>query len=113
MALTRHTEAKRLDRSPRQIRPDQANTETCSRLELFPRPRKLQFRWAAVISEREWAIYRFAIETLRRTGVDFVLGGGFALAAFTGRWRDTKDIDFYIRPEDRATVVAALARAGF
>jgi hypothetical protein len=42
-----------------------------------------------------------------------MLGGGFALAAFTGRWRDTKDIDFYIYPEDRDLVVAALAAAGF
>ncbi len=42
-----------------------------------------------------------------------MLGGGFALAAFTGRWRDTKDIDFYIRPEDREPTVAALTAAGF
>ena len=42
-----------------------------------------------------------------------MLGGGFALATFTGRWRDTKDIDFYIHPGDRDTVVASLTRAGF
>jgi hypothetical protein len=42
-----------------------------------------------------------------------MLGGGFALATFTGRWRDTKDIDFYIHPGDRDAVVAALTRAGF
>ena len=42
-----------------------------------------------------------------------MLGGGFALATFTGRWRDTKDIDFYIRPQDRDTAVAALCDAGF
>jgi len=42
-----------------------------------------------------------------------LLGGGFALAAFTGRWRDTKDIDFYISPGDRDRAVAALSRAGF
>src|SRR5690348_10536722 len=42
-----------------------------------------------------------------------MLGGGFALAAFTGRWRDTKDIDFYILPANRDTVVKALTEAGF
>lgn len=42
-----------------------------------------------------------------------MLGGGFALAAFTGRWRDTKDIDFYIRPSDRDRTVEALSQAGF
>jgi hypothetical protein len=42
-----------------------------------------------------------------------MLGGGFALAAFTGRWRDTKDIDFYIKPEDRDAVVTTLTKVGF
>jgi hypothetical protein len=42
-----------------------------------------------------------------------MLGGGFALATFTGRWRDTKDIDFYIHPRDRERVVEALSRSGF
>src|SRR5690242_16299639 len=55
----------------------------------------LQFKWADAVSEQEWAVYSRAMETLRAAGVDFMLGGGFALAAFTGRWRDTKDIDFY------------------
>jgi hypothetical protein len=42
-----------------------------------------------------------------------MLGGGFALAAFTGRWRDTKDIDFYIKREDRNRTIKVLTRAGF
>jgi hypothetical protein len=76
------------------------------------RPR-LQFRWASAISGDEWKIYREAIEAVRKARVPFLLGGGFALAAFTGRWRDTKDIDFYIAPKDRDRAVAALAKAGF
>ncbi len=50
---------------------------------------------------------------LRRAHVRFMLGGGFALATFTGRWRDTKDIDFYIHPNDREAAIAAMTRAGF
>jgi hypothetical protein len=73
----------------------------------------LQFKWTKAVSEKEWAIYSRAIEAVRAAGVDFMLGGGFALAAFTGRWRDTKDIDLYIRPQDRDRVVKALASAGF
>ncbi len=61
----------------------------------------------------EWSTYRRAIEVLREAGVPWMLGGGFALATFTGRWRDTKDIDFYIRPDDRDAAVASLSRAGF
>src|SRR5437762_12574500 len=64
-------------------------------------PPKLNFSWAAAISKSEWSAYRDAIIALRNAGVDFLIGGGFALATFTARWRDTKDIDFYIRPRDR------------
>lgn len=75
--------------------------------------RTLRFNWTKAVSEEQWAIYSRAIEAVRSAGVQFMLGGGFALAAFTGRWRDTKDIDFYILPQDRDKVVAALSKAGF
>jgi hypothetical protein len=65
------------------------------------------------VSEEQWAIYSKAIDAVRASAVPFMLGGGFALAAFTGRWRDTKDIDFYIQPNHRDRVVAALSAAGF
>jgi hypothetical protein len=73
----------------------------------------LQIRWANVISQDDWVTYRLAMETVRSTGVRFMLGGGFALAVYTGRWRDTKDVDFYVHPECRQIVIDALAAAGF
>lgn len=79
----------------------------------FPRRRSFKFKWTKAVSEAEWSIYAEAIKTFRSIGVPFMLGGGFALAAFTGRWRDTKDIDFYILPEDRERVIPALLAAGF
>jgi hypothetical protein len=42
-----------------------------------------------------------------------MVGGGFAFAAYTGRWRDTKDIDLYVRPQDRGLAIQALGQAGF
>jgi Uncharacterised nucleotidyltransferase len=75
--------------------------------------KSLQFSWADAISAGEWSIYRSAIRALRIEGIDFLVGGGFARAAFTGHWRDTKDIDFYVRPEDRARAEHALTKAGF
>lgn len=42
-----------------------------------------------------------------------MLGGGFAMASYTGRWRNTKDIDLYITEKDRNKAVAALTHAGF
>ncbi len=78
-----------------------------------PAPRSFHFVWAKAVSSGEWKLYSKAIAAVRKTGVPFLLGGGFALASYTGRWRDTKDIDFYIRPSDRDQVIAALSRAGF
>ena len=76
-------------------------------------PSHLQFRWASSISDEDWALYRQAFLALKKAEVDVLLGGGFALASYTGRWRDTKDIDFYIRPKDRQKAVRALSQAGF
>ena len=73
----------------------------------------LQFEWVTAVTDEHWATYRDAIQALRGAGIRFLLGGGFALAAYIGRWRDTKDIDFYIMHEDREKAVEALTRAGF
>jgi hypothetical protein len=73
----------------------------------------LKFRWADAISSDEWRIYKRAIRAVRDANIPFLLGGGFALATFTGRWRDTKDIDFYVMPQARQAAIQALKRAGF
>ena len=101
MGLKRHTELasghRAIEGSPRRSR------------SLKP----LQFNWADAISAGEWKIYKSAIHALRKEGLKFLVGGGFARAAFTGHWRDTKDIDFYIRPQDRVRAERALTKAGF
>jgi hypothetical protein len=42
-----------------------------------------------------------------------MLAGAFSLASYTGHWRNTKDIDFYVLPEDREPMIEALTAAGF
>lgn len=69
--------------------------------------------WPDIIPAGQWANYRSAIEAARNAGLRFMLGGGFGLAIYTGRWRNTKDIDFYILPRDRDPMIAALSNAGF
>jgi hypothetical protein len=49
---------------------------------------------------------------VRDAGVPFAFGGAFATAVYTGQLRNTKDFDFYIRPDDREAVVGAISRAG-
>jgi hypothetical protein len=73
----------------------------------------IRFSWADAISASEWRIYRAAIRALRNEGIAFLVGGGFARASYTGHWRDTKDIDFYVHPVDRGRAERALSKAGF
>jgi hypothetical protein len=69
--------------------------------------------WTSLISPAQWAICKRAIDALRAEKVDFLLGGAYGLALYTGRLRDTKDADFFILPEHAPRAAAALARAGF
>lgn len=84
-----------------------------ARIARHPKVRRLQSRWAAAIPDAEWAAYAQALKLAQTTGLQFMLGGGFAFAAYTGRWRDTKDIDLYVRPTDREQAIKALDDAGF
>ncbi len=77
------------------------------------RKARLQFEWAQTITPDQWETYRSAIRALREAGIRFLLGGGFAMASYTGRWRNTKDIDLYIMAADRDKAVATLTQAGF
>lgn len=108
MGIPRHASKSR--RPPRR---QGARQLAAARVDITIHRPVLQFRWAAAISEAEWKIYRSAISAIREARVPFMLGGGFALATATGRWRDTKDIDLYVLPEHRDRVVAALTAAGF
>jgi hypothetical protein len=69
--------------------------------------------WTGQIPDSEWAIYDEAIRAVRQTERRFMLAGAFSLASYTGRWRNTKDLDFYILPQDRQLFIDALTRAGF
>lgn len=69
--------------------------------------------WTSLISLQQWSICKRAIDVLTSEKVDFMLGGAYGLALYTGRLRDTKDADFFIIPEHAPRAAAALARAGF
>src|SRR5439155_3598649 len=59
------------------------------------------------------AIYARGLRALVDAGVPFLVGGGYALFEYLGRWRTTKDIDIFICAEVVDRVLAALAAAGF
>lgn len=67
----------------------------------------------AVFDDEATPVYRDALDAMEKHEIPFLLGGALALNAHTGIWRDTKDLDMFIRPEDAQRALDALEREGF
>jgi hypothetical protein len=59
------------------------------------------------------AFYVDALRLLETEDVPFVVGGAFAHSRYTGRDRDTKDLDVMLRREDVPRALSAFAEAGY
>src|SRR5262245_52273588 len=59
------------------------------------------------------AFYRHALVTLRDSNVSFLVGGSYALEAYTEIERPSKDLDVFVQPADCAAALAVLAGAGY
>jgi hypothetical protein len=59
------------------------------------------------------SVYALGLQALVDAGMPFLVGGGYALFAYLGRWRNTKDIDIFIEPKHLEQVLLVMARAGF
>jgi hypothetical protein len=57
--------------------------------------------------------YRSALEALDAAHVRYLVGGGFALAYYTGISRHTKDLDVFVRPGESRYALDTLTDAGF
>jgi len=57
--------------------------------------------------------YVDAMRALDDARVPYVVGGGYAMAYYTGIARNTKDLDLFVRPEDRDRCLGVLADAGY
>ena len=66
-----------------------------------------------MIDSEAYAFYRETLVTLSETGVDFLLGGGFAVCHYTGLQRDTKDMDICLLGKDCPKVLKYFAEKGF
>lgn len=73
----------------------------------------LPARWADLIPDDQWDVLLAGRDAARQAGVPFLLGGAMALATYTGRWRNTKDIDFMVHRDGFKRLVAALRQYGF
>ena len=64
------------------------------------------------MTDEQWRIYRQVIRACKAAGFPFAVGGGLAIGVYTGLWRETKDIDFYVLPEDRRKLQEILTGLG-
>ena len=58
-------------------------------------------------------IYGEALDALDREGVRYMLGGALAMNAYTGLWRDTKDLDVFVPADAVTRVLEVLEGTGF
>jgi len=54
-----------------------------------------------------------AIQVLQAAGVPFLVGGAYAYAHYTGVYRDTKDLDLFLRRSDVDDALEVLGRSGW
>lgn len=59
------------------------------------------------------AFYRHVLESLNGAASRFLVGGAYAFKEYTGIYRDTKDLDIFIRRQDYGNVSDTLLRAGY
>jgi hypothetical protein len=65
-----------------------------------------------LLPEEQWRVYQEVLSRARAKGVRTVLGGGFAIATYTGHWRNTKDMDLYVLPAERDTIIQITREVG-
>lgn len=61
--------------------------------------------------ERE-RVYRRILDVLDDSGVPYLLGGGLAVNAHTGIWRESKDVDVFLEESEVDPALDALEREG-
>jgi hypothetical protein len=58
-------------------------------------------------------LYRRTLRLLKACRVDFLVGGAYSFARYTGIERHTKDFDIFVRPADCLSVLEVLEQVGF
>ncbi len=69
--------------------------------------------WSRLVTDREWAFYEPVLQEAEQLALPFAIGGGIAFSLYSGRWRNTRDIDLFVRPHDRQAFIDLITRHGF
>ena len=70
-------------------------------------------RLSELIPPHDWEFIRPVIRDADAAGIKNAIGGGIAFSFYSCRRRNTKDVDFLVRPQDRDGMVEILNRHGF
>lgn len=68
---------------------------------------------AVYLDDEQAEVYAGWLRLLNETGIPYAVGGAFAAYGYTGAWRDSKDLDVFLRPEELKPALDALRGAGF
>ena len=68
--------------------------------------------WSELIPSDQWSVYERVLKLACERNLPFALGGGLAFSHYASRWRNTKDLDLYVRPQDKQAMIAVLHEAG-
>jgi hypothetical protein len=66
-----------------------------------------------LIPREQWNVYAGVIEKASARGLKIALGGGLAVSVYSGYLRNTKDMDLYVLPEERESLLAIMMEEGF
>ena len=65
------------------------------------------------LPEETASAYRQAIHVLAEANIPFFIGGAYALTHHAGIVRHTKDLDVFLKPDDRDRALSVLTQSGF
>ncbi|MGE0127379.1 MAG: nucleotidyltransferase [Blastocatellales bacterium] len=75
-------------------------------------PPPIQRTPLTLFANHQGEIYREVISETRKRNLPFAIGGGFAINAYTGLQRNTKDLDIYVMPSDCEAMKEILTDVG-
>ncbi|MCL5961523.1 MAG: hypothetical protein M1358_19795 [Chloroflexi bacterium] len=65
------------------------------------------------LPEEERRVFKNALKGLNSARVPYVIGGAFAVYHYSSIWRDTKDLDLFVTPENRPRALNVLSNLGY
>lgn len=68
--------------------------------------------WSERLPPEQRELYARVMGQARQRGLKFAIGGGFASNAYSGLWRNTKDLDLFVREADHERFVTLLSDLG-